>query len=66
MEWRHSIVWDTARTVFFLDLCFHAVVADHASLLMCMQEFLYIAYMLVNYALFYISNLWHIVFIFFR
>jgi len=38
--------------VFFLNLCFHAVVADHASLLMCMWEFLYMAYMLVNYALF--------------
>jgi len=31
---------------------FHAVVADHTSLLMCMREFLYMAYMLVNYALF--------------
>jgi len=31
---------------------FHTVVADHTSLLMCTQEFLYMAYMLVNYALF--------------
>jgi len=28
------------------------VVADHTSLLMCAQEFPYMAYMLVNYALF--------------
>jgi len=28
------------------------VVADHASLLMCTWEFLYMAYMLINYALF--------------
>jgi len=52
MEWRHSIVWDATRTVFFLNLCFHVVVADHASLLMHAREFLYMAYMLVNYALF--------------
>jgi len=51
-EWRHSIVQDATGMVFFLNLCFHMVVADHASLLMCMQEFLYMAYMLVNYALF--------------
>jgi len=52
MERRHSVVWDTTRMVFFLNLCFHVVVADHASLLMHMQEFPYMAYMLVNYALF--------------
>jgi len=52
MEWRYSIVWDATGTVFFLNLCFHTVVADHASLLMCAQEFPYMAYMLVNYALF--------------
>jgi len=33
------------------------VVADHASLLMHVWELLYMAYMLVNYALFYISHL---------
>jgi len=52
MEQRHSIAQDATRTVFFLNLCFHAVVADSASILMCMQKMLYMAYMLVNYALF--------------
>jgi len=52
MEQRHSIAWDATGTVFFLNLCFHMVVADHASLLMRMWEFPYMAYMLVNYALF--------------
>ena len=66
MEQRHSVAWDATGMVFFLNLCFHAVVADHTSLLMCAQEFPYMAYMLVNYALFYISHLQHIVFIFFR
>ena len=31
---------------------FHTVVADHTSLLMHAREFPYMAYMLVNYALF--------------
>ena len=35
MEQRHSVVRDATGTVFFLNLCFHMVVADHASLLMC-------------------------------
>jgi len=52
MEQRHSVVWDATGTVFFLNLCFHAVVADHASLLVHTREFPYMAYMLVNYALF--------------
>jgi len=52
MERRHSFVRDATRMVFFLNLSFHVVVADHASLLMCVQEFPYMAYMLINYALF--------------
>jgi len=38
--------------VFFLALCFHVAVAEHASLLMHAWESLYMAYMLINYALF--------------
>jgi len=57
MEQRHSVVWDATRTVFFLNLCFHMVVADDTSLLMHAWEFPYMTYMLVNYALFYISHL---------
>ena len=51
-EQRHSVVWDATGMVFFLNLCFHMVVADHASLLMCTWEFPCMAFMLVNYALF--------------
>ena len=54
--------------VFFLNLCFHVVVADHTSLLMCAWEFLYMAYMLVNYALFIfrVSTLEHLFSVLFR
>jgi len=51
------VVQDATGMVFFLNFCFHVVVADHTSLLMCTQELLYMAYMLINYALFYISHL---------
>jgi len=40
--------WNSILSKFM----FHMDVADHASLLMCAREFPYMAYMLVNYALF--------------
>jgi len=57
MERRHSVAQDATGMVFFLILCFHMVVSDHTSLLMHMWELPYMASMLVNYALFYISHL---------
>ena len=52
MERRHSVARDATRKVFFLNLCFQVVVADHTSLLMHARELLYMAYMLVNYDFF--------------
>lgn len=62
-ERKYPVAWDAIEPVFFLSLHFHAAVAENASLLMRTRKLPYMAYKPVNYALFYISNLYHIVFV---